>query len=170
MADPRTTNLLGAFLTGLHDNMRRRIEEESGLPGEGPAALVTIGYNEGCTVEFLRKALGLSHSWTVRIVEKLEKDGLVGKQPGSDRRAVALHLTDAGVRQMHGVVRARRRCLDEVLDVLPMKEQRQLALLLERMLTVMTVDAEEAEAICRLCEVDVCPQQQCPVTLAVEPE
>jgi hypothetical protein len=35
------------------------------------------------------------------------------------------------------------------------------------MLAVMTVDADTAEAICRLCEVDVCPQDRCPVTQAV---
>lgn len=170
MADPRTTNLLGAFLTGLHDHLSRRLEEDSGIAGDGPAALVTTGYNHGCTVEFLRKALGLSHSWTVRVVEKLHSGGLLEKRPAADKRAVALHLTEPGRRKLHEIVRARRRCLDEVLEALSGKEQQQLTGLLERMLSVMPVDADSAEAICKLCEVDVCPQDRCPVTLAVEPE
>jgi DNA-binding MarR family transcriptional regulator len=168
MPDPRATNLLGAFLTGLHDHLGRQIEAASGLPGEGAAALVTIRYNEGCTVEFLRKVLGLSHSWTVRVVEKLQKDGLVEKRQGSDRRAVALHLTGAGARMVQGIVRSRRRCLDQVLQSLTAREQEHLTPLLERMLAVITVNADTAEAICRLCEVDVCPQGCCPVTQAVE--
>ncbi len=82
MADARTANLLGAFLTGLHDHMSSRLEQESEISGDGPAALVAIAYNEGRTVEFLRKTLTLSHSWTVRVVEKLEKAGLVHRRPG----------------------------------------------------------------------------------------
>jgi len=72
MADARTANLLGAFLTGLHARLSERLERESGIAGDGPAALVAIAHHEGRTVEFLRKTLTLSHSWTVRLVEKLE--------------------------------------------------------------------------------------------------
>jgi MarR family transcriptional regulator, negative regulator of the multidrug operon emrRAB len=169
MADARTANLLGAFLTGLHDHMSQRLELESAISGDGPAALVAIAYNEGRTVEFLRKTLTLSHSWTVRVVEKLEKAGLVQKKTGTDKRAVALYLTDQGKRKVQGIVRARRRCLDEVLAVLPVKDHKKLTTMLERMLAFLTGDDDSAEAICKLCEVDVCPQNRCPVTLAVKP-
>ena len=169
MADARTANLLGAFLTGLHDHMSERLEQESAITGDGPAALVAIAYNEGRTVEFLRKTLTLSHSWTVRVVEKLEKAGLVQKKTGTDKRAVALYLTDQGKRKVQGIVRARRRCLDEVLAALPVKDHKKLTIMLERMLAVLTGDDDSAEAICKLCEVDVCPQNRCPVTLAVKP-
>lgn len=169
MADARTANLLGAFLTGLHDRLSERLERESGIAGDGPAALVAIAYNEGRTVEFLRRTLTLSHSWTVRVVEKLEQAGLVDKKAGADKRTVALFLTEQGKRKVQGIVRARRRCLDEVLAVLPVKNQKLLTPLLERMLSFMTDDDDSAEAICKLCEVDVCPQSRCPVTLAVKP-
>ncbi|MGC1457739.1 MAG: MarR family transcriptional regulator [Steroidobacteraceae bacterium] len=169
MADARTANLLGAFLTGLHDHMSSRLEQESLIAGDGPAALVAIAYNEGRTVEFLRKTLTLSHSWTVRVVEKLEKAGLVHKKTGTDKREVALFLTDQGKRKVQGIVRARRRCLDEVLAVLPVKDHKKLTTMLERMLAFLTGDDDSAEAICKLCEVDVCPQNRCPVTLAVKP-
>lgn len=169
MADARTANLLGAFLTGLHDHMSNRLERESAISGDGPAALVTIAYNEGRTVEFLRKTLALSHSWTVRVVEKLEKAGLVQKRIGTDKRAVALYLTDQGRRKVQGIVRTRRRCLDEVLAALPIKDHRKLTSMLESMLAFLTDDDDSAEAICKLCEVDVCPQNRCPVTLAVKP-
>jgi MarR family transcriptional repressor of emrRAB len=168
MADARTTNLLGAFLTGLHAQMSERLEQESGISADGAAALVAIAYNEGRTVEFLRKTLSLSHSWTVRVVEKLQKMGLVSKKTGSDKRAVALFVTEQGQRKVRGIVRARRRCLDEVLGVLPVKDQKQFTTMLERMLAFMTDDVDSGEAICKLCEVDVCPQNRCPVTLAAD--
>jgi len=169
MADARTANLLGAFLMGLHGLMSKTLEQESGLSGDGPAALVAIAYNEGRTVEFLRRTLSLSHSWTVRVVEKLETAGLVNKKTGADRRAVALFLTEQGKRKAQAIVRARRRCLDEVLGALPVRDQKILTPMLERMLAVLTSDEDSAEAICKLCEVDVCPQNRCPVTLAVKP-
>jgi DNA-binding MarR family transcriptional regulator len=168
MADARTVNLLGAFMTGLHDQLAQRLEKESAIPGDGPAALVAIAYNEGRTVEFLRKTLSLSHSWTVRVVEKLEKAGLVQKKTGTDRRAVALYVTEQGKRKVQGIVRARRRCLDEVLAALPAKDHKKLTSMLERMLDVLTGDEDSAEAICKLCEVDVCPQNRCPVTQGVK--
>jgi MarR family transcriptional repressor of emrRAB len=170
MADARTANLLGAFLTGLHDHLSKRLEQISQISGDGPAALVAIAYNEGRTVEFLRRTLGLSHSWTVRLVEKLAKAGLVVKKSGSDKRTLALFLTEQGRRKMQGIVRARRRCLDEVLAALPVKEQKTFTSMLERMLAMLTGDEDSAEAICKLCEVDVCPQNRCPVTLAVKPQ
>ena len=169
MADARTANLLGALLTGLHDRLAKRLERESEISGEGPAALVAIAYKEGRTVEFLRRTLSLSHSWTVRVVEKLEQAGLVNKKTAADKRAVALYLTEQGKRKAQGIVRARRRCLDEVLAALPAKDQKQLVPMLERMLAVLTGPDDCAEAICKLCEVDVCPQSRCPVTLAVKP-
>ncbi len=137
MADARTTNLLGAFLTGLHAQMNERIVQESAISADGAAALVAIAYNEGRTVEFLRKTLSLSHSWTVRVVEKLQSVGLINKKTGSDKRAVALFVTEQGKRKVQGIVRARRRCLDEVLGVLPVKDQKQFTGMLERMLAFM---------------------------------
>ena len=169
MADARTTNLLGALLIGLHDHLTRRLEQESQISGDGPAALVAIAHDEGRTVEFLRRTLSLSHSWTVRVVEKLEQSGLVVKRTAVDKRAVALFLTDQGKRKAQGIVRARRRCLDEVLAALPVKDQKKLTPMLERMLAALTSDDDSAEAICKLCEVDACPQNRCPVTLAAKP-
>lgn len=168
MADARTVNLLGAFVTGLHDRLAQRLESSSEISGDGPAALVVIAYNEGRTVEFLRRTLSLSHSWTVRVVEKLEQAGLVRKETAADRRAVALYVTEQGKRKVQVIVRARRRCIDEVLDVLPAKDHKQLTSMLERMLDVLTGDFYSAEAICKLCEVDVCPQNRCPVTQGVK--
>jgi MarR family transcriptional regulator, negative regulator of the multidrug operon emrRAB len=112
--------------------------------------------------------LSLSHSWTVRVVEKLQSAGLINKKTGSDKRAVALFVTEQGRRKVQGIVRARRRCLDEVLGVLPVRDQKQFTSMLERMLAFMPDGVDSGEAICKLCEVDVCPQNRCPVTLAAD--
>jgi MarR family transcriptional regulator, negative regulator of the multidrug operon emrRAB len=52
-----------------------------------------------------------------------------------------------------------------VLAVLPVKDQKKLTTMLERMLALMTDLDDSAAAICKLCEVDVCPQNRCHITL-----
>jgi hypothetical protein len=93
----------------------------------------------------------------------MEKDGLVDKRAGADKRAIALFVTDQGKKSVKRIVRARRRCLEEVLAVLPASEHKQLSSMLERMLGLLTTDFYSGEAICKLCEVNMCPQEHCPV-------
>ena len=165
MPDARTVNLLGAFVTGISDQLNRRLEEESDANGGVPAALVAIAYNEGRSVDYLSKTLTLSHSWTVRLVEKLVNERLVEKRAGKDKRAVALFLTTQGERKVRGIVQARRQYLQNVLSALPVKDHKQLTTMLECMLSLVTKDFYSGEAICKLCEVDVCPQGRCPVAI-----
>ena len=77
MSMDRTTNLLGVVGLAVAD----RIEEETRNilkhSGETPAALVVIGYGLGPSNDELRRVLGLSHSGTVRLVDRLVADGLV---------------------------------------------------------------------------------------------
>lgn len=167
MENPRASNLFGALVVGVQDQLLRRIEAESSIGGQAAAALVTIGANSGCSVDFLRVALQLSHSGCVRLVDKLTETTLVERRGGKDKRVVALFLTDAGQRRVQRVLRTRRKYLDEVLQSLNSKEQKLLIPLLEILLKKVTTSEQDAESICRLCEEAVCPQPLCPVTQAV---
>jgi DNA-binding MarR family transcriptional regulator len=118
-------------------------------------------------VDFLRQALRLSHSGCVRPVDKLQSAALVERQETLDKRAVALHLTALGQRQMQSVLRARHQCLDSVLQALDDRQKRHLTRLLESMLATLTRDDVHAESICRWCEEMVCPQATCLATRAV---
>jgi MarR family transcriptional repressor of emrRAB len=165
--NPRTSNLFGALVLGVQDQLLGRIEKESSIGSQAAAALVTIGANVGCSVDFLRVALRLSHSGCVRLIDKLTATGLAARRGGKDKRVVALFLTDAGQRRMQRILRTRRKYLDEVLQSLNPKEQKLLTPLLEILLKKVTTSEQEAESICRLCEETVCPQPLCPVTQAV---
>jgi len=163
----RSSNLLGAFVIAVYDQMLERIESELCLGGQAAAALVVISFNQGRSVDFLSGALQLSHSGCVRAIDKLAQAGLVERREGKDRRVVALYLTPAGHREAQSVLRARSKYLDGLLQSLDVKEQRQLTALLETMLFDMTSCDEHAEAMCRYCDETVCPQGTCPITLAV---
>src|SRR5207237_1346042 len=77
-----------------------RLEQQGRLhPNEttsSMAALNVIAYYEGCSNGALSQVLGLSHAATVRLVDKLEAANLVISEQGTDKRAVALRLTDLG--------------------------------------------------------------------------
>jgi DNA-binding MarR family transcriptional regulator len=163
----RSSNLLGAFVIAVYDQMLERIEAELNLGGQSAAALVVVGFNQGRSVDFLSGALQLSHSGCVRLIDKLADAGLVERRQGKDRRVVALHLTETGEKRMQVVLRTRRKFLDRVLQSLNIKEQRQFTAMIETMLYDMTSCDEHAEAMCRFCDETVCPQGSCPITLAV---
>ncbi len=163
----RSSNLLGAFVVAVHDQMLERIESELGLSGQAAAALVVIGFNQGRSVDFLSGALQLSHSGCVRVVDKLEQAGLVQRREGKDRRVVALHLSAAGQRRMQVVLRTRSKYLDGLMQSLDTRQQQQFTATIETLLYDITTCSEHAEAMCRYCDEAVCPQKQCPITLKV---
>lgn len=163
MSDERTLNLLGALALGLVDTLRAVVESNTGHGGESPAALVTLGVEPGISINMLRQILNLSHPGTVRLLDRLEADGLVERRPGGDGRTVALFLTEAGQGRRATILAQRRHQLHLAFDCLTTVERKQLTHLLEKMLAAMTTSELRANVICRLCEEEVCPSDRCPV-------
>lgn len=163
MDDERTSNLLGALALGVVDAFHAGVEANAGYGGETPAALVTLGVEPGLSINQLRQILNLSHPGTVRLVDRLEKEGLVERRSGADGRTLALFLSDAGHERRRAILRERRQQLQLALNGLTSDEREQLTTLLEKMLSAMTTSQLRAFALCRLCDEDVCPGDRCPV-------
>jgi MarR family transcriptional regulator, negative regulator of the multidrug operon emrRAB len=163
MSNPRTLNLLGSLGLGLSDRMRQATKLATQHGGEAPAALVSVGIDPGISLQHLSQTLSLSHPGTVRLVDKLEKAGLLERRPGPDGRTVALHLTNAGKKRRLELLTERNHALQPILHNLSEPEQIQLEYLLGKMLTALTTSALESFTLCRLCYEEVCPADQCPV-------
>ncbi|KAM3106794.1 MarR family winged helix-turn-helix transcriptional regulator [Phormidesmis sp. 146-33] len=163
MNNERTSNLLGALALSIVDAFNTVVEANAGYGGETPAALVTLGAEPGLSINQLRQILNLSHPGTVRLVDRLETEGLVERRSGADGRTLALFLTDAGAERRKAILSGRRHQLQLAIDTLTPTECKQLTKLLEKMLTAMTTSELRAFAICRLCEEEVCPSDRCPV-------
>lgn len=127
------------------------------------AALNVIGFYEGCSNGALSRALGLSHTATVRLVDKLELAGFVLSEIGTDKRSVALRLTDLGRERTRTVIRERCMRLADVIDVLTAQQRRQLDDIAETLLKSMVTAARDADHICRLCDDAACSPSRCPV-------
>jgi DNA-binding MarR family transcriptional regulator len=163
MSRLRTANLLGALAGEIGERLERRLKRHPNQTDSAAAALNVLTFWEGASNTELARVLGLSHPATVRLVDKLEAEGLVEARPGKDRRAVALHLTQAGRERNKAVLIDRCAALTEVTDALTAAEQDQLSNLLEKMLRAATAGVIEAAHICRLCDEVACPGDECPV-------
>ncbi|HZZ37327.1 MAG TPA: MarR family transcriptional regulator [Caulobacteraceae bacterium] len=159
----RTANLLGALSGEVTHRLERQLKRHPNQTSSSAAALNVIGFWEGCSNSELSSALRLSHTATVRLVDKLEADGLVEARPGRDRRAVALHLTGAGREAVQRLLTERCAALEQVTTALTAEESQVFAGLLEKLLRSVTPDMTAATQICRLCDETVCPEETCPV-------
>lgn len=158
-----TSNLLGAFALSLTDEILAASRRSSGLSPSACAAVVTLGPYPYTTIKLLARALGLTHSVTVRLVEDLVSEGLVKRKPGKDRREVTLRLSAKGRALRARIIAARGVVLDDALATLDSNSKQVLGEVLAAMLTRLTRDRARADHMCRLCDEDTCTPDLCPV-------
>jgi MarR family transcriptional regulator, negative regulator of the multidrug operon emrRAB len=165
-----TLNAFGALSLAVADHVQEAMASVAGHGASGPAALVALdGPAGGGSIDALRRTLGITHSGTVRLVDRLAAAGLAERRVGSDARAVAVHLTPQGRRTARRVLAAREAALEQVLSALSSTQREQLEALLSAILQELDATPAAARRICRLCDVQRCGHERgtCPVTAAV---
>jgi MarR family transcriptional repressor of emrRAB len=165
-------NVIGALVVVLGDRIREATEEAAGMRGAFPAALSALHeWAGGRTIETLASGLRLSHSRTVRVVDRLTAAGLARRvRDPVDRRSVLVELTPAGRRAGRRVLDARAAALEESLASLGPADRGALGGVAEQLLGDATTGRRAARAICRLCDADACGHHvgRCPVTRAAD--
>lgn len=165
MADQRTANLLGAFALAVGDAVIQEAQDVA-YGASAPAAILRIGTYSGNPIESLRRALQLSHSATVRLIDRLEAEGLVRRERDpkggdGDHRKVALYLTHKGEHHLNSILSRRYGLLQPLLDTLSQREQTELASIMEKLIARLT-SPDRAAHICRLCDAETCLREGCP--------
>lgn len=159
-------NLLGALAIAAADRVLAVAADGIGHGGETGAALVAIGHMPGLSNDALGRALSLSHPGTVRLVDRLVAAGLVTRAvSATDRRAVALALTDAGRARREAILADREAALAELLAPLSASERTRFAALAAKMLRGRARTDIEGLAICRLCDEARCAN--CPIDAGI---
>jgi MarR family transcriptional repressor of emrRAB len=159
-SDRRVANLAGALSVALAERLRDQSDSDS-------AALVTLYERGALRIEFLRRVIGLSHSATVRLVDRLSDEGLVVRLPGPDARSVSVCLRPRGRRRARSLRERREEALSGALAALDKRELAVFGRLTEKLLAQVTSDRWQARRICRLCDHEVCQSGAgCPVDLA----
>jgi MarR family transcriptional regulator, negative regulator of the multidrug operon emrRAB len=156
----RSANLLGALGIVIADALA-----EAGGDSEAAALVALGGPSAGASIDALSAVVGLSHSGTVRLVDRLEADGLVERRRGADQRSAALLLTPSGRRAARQTLRRRDAEMEFVLSLLTDDQQRAVIEAAERVLGELGARPDAEQRICRLCDVDACGRSrgECPV-------
>jgi MarR family transcriptional repressor of emrRAB len=165
-------NRLGAAALTLSDGIREATEAATEMAGGLPAALVSLReWADGRPVDVLAEAMRVSHSRAVRVVDRLEADGLARREPDpSDGRRALVWLEPAGRALADRALEARSRVLLHAVAELDAAEARDLERLLASLLDATTVDTRAARETCRLCDAHACGHYEgaCPVSRAAD--
>lgn len=118
------------------------------ITGPQLGCLAAIKENGPLTTTKLAKAVYLSPSTIVGIVDRLEEKALVIRQRGSkDRRQVQICLTEAGEQLLNKAPSALQDTLAEALKSLPELEQVSITLALEKIVDLMEAGKIEASPV-----------------------
>jgi MarR family transcriptional repressor of emrRAB len=174
------TNVLGALSLVVADRMNAAVESVATLGPSAPAALAALHeFLDGGSVTQLSSVLGLTHSGTVRLVDRLAAEGLIRRVGAEDGRAVSVVLTQRGRRTAQRILQTREKSLVDALSALSPGEVESLAATLDTMLATLTVSRLEERSthtkdsgppwLCRLCDFAACGRTagSCPVNNVV---
>jgi DNA-binding MarR family transcriptional regulator len=162
----RAGNLLGALALSIADRTAEAIEASAGHSQSAAIALSALDQFLGePTVDRLKTVLGLTQSGAVRLVDRLQADGLVTRGPGADKRSVAIALTPAGRRAAQRVTAARGEVLEHALADLDAEERATFDELLARVVVRQIRGPGATGWLCRLCDMHACGRDDgnCPV-------
>jgi DNA-binding MarR family transcriptional regulator len=167
MTDPArdaAANVLGALALVVTDEMTRVVEATADHATDA-AALAALGqFLDGATLDRVHQVLGVTPSGAVRLVDRLERNGLVRREAGPDGRSRAVRLTRAGRTRAESVRRSRASYLSSLTHGLTDDEVAVLRDLLATVMTNVVAHKDGGAWTCRLCDLTACrrPQGECP--------
>lgn len=175
------SNRLAALALAVSDAVAGTAASAVGRGAQAPAALASLRqFLPDATIEQLSRALGLTHSATVRLVDRLAADGHVVRQSGSrDGRTVALRLTAAGAAAADRVLAGRLAAVEMSIGDLAEEDRAALARIVDRLLAAVTRRRLLARSageppsggwLCRLCDFAACGRHagSCPAAVTAE--
>jgi MarR family transcriptional repressor of emrRAB len=160
-------NILGALALLIQDRVERTWQSGLDLSPMAAAALVQIESEPGCSIELVASRIGLTHSATVRAIDKLAERGLVEKDRARrDARAQSLKLSKAGKRVAKQLHDARNQVTDDLLSGLDGARRSALEQAIRAILHRSVEPGREADVTCRVCDERRCTPDICPIRVA----
>ena len=167
MSHAHVANVLGALGLALSDRLAEAAERAGG-PSAAAALVALYGTRAGARIDGVARVAGLSHSGAVRLVDRLEAEGLVERRRGADQRSAAVHLTPPGRRAARRMLTDRASAMHSVLSLLTDDQQTELSDLAKALLAELATVPDAEARLCRLCDLEACGRSsgRCPVAPA----
>jgi DNA-binding MarR family transcriptional regulator len=146
MSDPELTQTLldwsAAFMRrSMHDFLH--FARREGLSMVQMNVLTRIYYHGACEITALLEILEVSKAAAGQLVERMEQQGLVERQPDpQDRRARRVSLTPKGSALVEASIAARQAWMADLMENIPAEERPAVA----RALRILTASAERLES------------------------
>ena len=155
-------NLLGAAALALSDRQAAAVVRVAGDASSAAALNALNELLDAPSIDLLRQVLGLTHSGTVRLLDRLEDQELVLRGAGPDGRTASVHLTRKGRAAARRVSAARAAVLDEALAPFDARQRAALGQALGELLSNVVRTSGAGPWACRLCDTTACGEQ-CPM-------
>jgi DNA-binding MarR family transcriptional regulator len=155
-ADP-TYDLLGAAALAISSAVWATYEME---PTDA-AALNVVLAEPGISIKELSRNLGLSHSATVRVADRLTAGGLVTRDAAGRGRTVALTSTESGTSLAREAAARRATVLEHATAGLSDAQWQDLMGLLATVVRQLAPAQDQVDQACRLCDQRRCLARGC---------
>jgi len=153
------TNQLAALATLIGD----RLDQSFGdLSPRAASALLTLLNHGPLDVSALARIVGTTQPTATRLIDGLERQGLVERSP-REGRVVSVRLTSAGDQSAGQLQSARHACAQHMLASLTEPERQVLAKLVDKLLFSGTDERAHAHTTCRYCDHGACNGDVCPI-------
>ena len=157
-------NAIGAFARALSDKIDAALMKVTGRSAAACYAINQIGSEPGSSITALSRMLGIEHSSTVRLLDHLERDQLIQRVCDKrDRRGKRIYLSSKGESMLTDMINARRCVIQPMTGLLDESELATFLALVEKVMPSVVFGGEDQHYVCRLCELESCPQELCPV-------
>ncbi len=173
MSDPDArrralANVLGALSLVVTDELGKVVTQEAPSVTDAAALSALAQFLDGATLDRLHQVTGVTHSGAVRLVDRLERDGLVAREAGADGRSRSVRLTSPGRDAAEAVGAARTAYLAGLVDPLTADEVDALRLLLAKVMWAVVERKDGGAWTCRLCDLVACrrAEGECPAYTA----
>ncbi|MEO6509700.1 MAG: MarR family transcriptional regulator [Nocardioides sp.] len=157
-------NVLGALALVVADEMTRVVERSADHATDAAALAALAQFMDGATLDRVHQVLDVTPSGAVRLVDRLERAGLVTREAGPDGRSRAVRLTPSGRERAEDVRNDRAVYLSSLTAGLSDDEVAVLRGLLANVMAGVVAQKDGGAWTCRLCDLTACRRQQgeCP--------
>lgn len=149
-SEPSFANRLAALATAVSDAVTA---ETGDLSESAVAALIAIRIREPLAIQHIATTVGLTHSATVRLIDRLEKDWLVRRQRRKGRE-VLVETTSRGKRRVRDIHAKRGEAIGALIGDISDKDQKALSRGIDEMLENAIANGASPERLCRFCDGD----------------
>jgi DNA-binding MarR family transcriptional regulator len=149
-------NQIAAFSRSLNARIEEVLKTSFKRSLSELTALVSIQNCDQFHVGWLAETLELQHSSAVRVVDRLEQDGLISRLAKDSKKQVGLKITANGATLANAVLALRAQVTESFLSSLHADEISILAKIIQPVIVAQTRSSIGVYRHCALCDENAC--------------